>query len=403
VPSIRTAVRNFSAGLQSLREQRLRALLSALGVMVGSSAIILLVSIATGVQDDVKSQVSDLGVNVLVVVPGRIEEGTFNPNFGGMSYLREVDAERCREVRGVARAEPFSFVGGGIRNGAKVASPLIAAATPDWFEMRPVRMQAGRVFTAADDRSDVVVLGSIAKQELFGEVSAVGRTVEINQRTYRVIGVTEDKKQEQSLLSFGSFQNMVYLSFHRLLRVQPDLQTARIMIQIRPDVEPKALIKQLDKVFEKRLDRQQFQVLTQEDLLGLIYKLMGILTWLLTGLTSIALFVGGVGIMTVMLMAVNERSAEIGIRKTVGAKNSDIFQQFLIEAVVLSLGGGLAGLIFSYFADLALYRFTPVKPEITPGIVALAFAVSVLVGAAFGLIPALNAARKDPVVALRVG
>ncbi len=394
-------LRNFSAALQSLREQVLRSFLSALGIMVGASAIILLVSIATGVQDDVRTQVRDLGVNVLVVVPGRIEEGTFNPNFGGMSYLKEIDAKRCSQVTGVIRAEPFTFVGGGIRNGAKVASPLLAAATPGWFKMRPLSMQEGRVFTEKDEAEDVVVLGSIAKKQLFGSESAIGKKVDINQRMYRVVGVTEDKRQEQSLFSFGSLQNLVYLSYHRLHKVEPELQTARIMIQIRPDIEPKALIKRLDKVFEKRLDRQQFQVLTQEDLLGLVYKLMGILTWLLTGLTSIALFVGGVGIMTVMLMAVNERSSEIGIRKTVGAKKADIFQQFLIEAIALSLAGGLVALAFSASIDYLLYKFTPVKPEITVQIVFLAFAVSTVVGGVFGLLPALNAARKDPVAALR--
>ena len=387
--------------LQSLREQKVRALLSALGITVGSSAIILLVSIATGVQSDVKSQVQDLGMNVLVVVPGRIEEGTFNPNFGGMSYLKDIDAERCSKVAGVVRAEPFTFVGGGIRNGKRVASPLLAAAHSGWFAMRPVRMQEGRVLTPADEHSDVVVLGSIAKKQLFGSESAVGKSVDVNQRTYRVIGVTEDKQKEQSLLSFGSLQNLVYLPYRRLKQVQPDLQTDRIMIQILPEAEPKALIKHLDKVFEQRLDRQQFQVLTQEDLLGLIYKLMGILTWLLTGLTSIALFVGGVGIMTVMLMAVNERSGEIGIRKTVGAKRIDIFFQFLTESILLAASGGLVGLILSYFVDYGLYRFTPVKPMITVPIVILAFAVSMLVGGVFGLLPALNAAKKDPVDALR--
>jgi putative ABC transport system permease protein len=392
---------NFYSALQSIREQKFRAILSALGVTVGSSAIILLVSIATGVQADVTSQVRDLGVNVLVVVPGRIEDGTFNPNFGGMSYLKEIDATRCGQVPGVIRAEPFTFVGGGIRNGAKVASPLLAAATPGWFLMRPVKLQEGRVLQPQDEKADVVVLGSIAKKQLFGDSPAVGKTVEVNQRKYRVIGVTEDKKQEQSMLSFGSMQNLVYLSFHRLKQIQPDLQTDRIMIQIRPDAEPKQLIKRLDQVFQKRLDRQQFQVLTQEDLLGLVYKLMGILTWLLTGLTSIALFVGGVGIMTVMLMSVNERSSEIGIRKTVGARGADIFYQFLVESVILSLGGGTVGLLLSYLVDLALYRFTPVKPEITIGIVFLAFSVSITVGAIFGLIPALNASRKDPVAALR--
>jgi len=342
-----------------------------------------------------------LGVNVLVVVPGRIEDGTFNPNFGGMSYLKNEDAERLAKVEGVIRAEPFTFVGGGIRRKDKTANPFLAAATPGWFHMRPLQMQEGRTFDEKDEHDDVVVLGSIAKEQLFGKEKAVGQAVTINKRTYRVLGVTQDKKMEQSLFSFGSLQNLVYLPWRRLKEVEPDLQTDRIMIQIRPDVEPRALVKRLDAVMGERLDRQQFQVLTQEDLLGLVYKLMGILTWLLTGLTSIALFVGGVGIMTVMLMSVNERAKEIGIRKTVGARRADVFVQFLCEAIALALSGGVVGLLISYGVCLALYYQTPVKPMITPAIVGLSFLVCVLVGAVFGLIPAVRASRKDPVEAMR--
>lgn len=369
--------------------------------MVASVAIVLLISIATGVRNDVTDQVRDLGVNVLVVVPGRIEDGTFNPNFGGMSYLKAEDAERLAKVPGVVRAEPFTFVGGGIRYKTKMANPFLAAATPGWFRMRPLNMQSGKTFTESDEHSDVVVLGSLAKQQLFGTQEAVGQTVTINKRDYRVIGVTQDKKQEQSLFSFGSLQNLVYVPWRRLKEVEPDLQVDRIMIQIQPDVEPKALIKQMDSALLQRLDKQQFQVLTQEDLLGLVYKLMGILTWLLTGLTSIALFVGGVGIMTVMLMSVNERSKEIGIRKTVGAHRRDIFGQFLCEAIAIAVVGGTAGLAISYVVCLALYYETPVKPMITQSIIVLSFLVCVLVGAFFGLLPAVRASRKDPVEAMR--
>jgi len=392
---------NFLAAIGSLRAQWQRAVLSATGIMVGVTAIILLVSIATGVQKDISEQVSELGVNVLVVIPGRIGESmSFNPNFGGMSYLQEGDATTAKSVDGVLDAIPFTFVGGGLRNGKKIASSLLVATEPAWFTMRPTNFEEGRALQEND--TNVIVIGSVAKNELFGaKGSAIGKEVTINGSPYRVVGVTTDRKSEQSLFSMGSLQNLVYVPFGYFKSKVANLQVDRIMIHVKPDAEPKALIKKLDAQLSKRLDRQQFQVLTQEDLLGLVYKLMSILTWLLTGLTSIGLFVGGVGIMTVMLMSVNERSVEIGIRKATGAKRSDIFKQFLMEAATLSLLGGGIGLAFSGLVCAALTAYTPVKPLITVGIVAMAISVSLAVGCIFGLIPAMNAARKDPVGALR--
>jgi putative ABC transport system permease protein len=390
---------NLVFALRSLRDGWTRAVLSALGITVGAAAIALLVSIALGVREDVESQVRDLGVNVLVVVPGRLDSGTFNPNFGGASYLSEADAKALGKVPGVVRAEPFSFVGGGIRVGEKTASPFLAACTPGWFAMRPVVLREGRTFREGE--GDVTVLGSLAADSLFEKASAVGKKVTINGRGYTVVGVTQDKKQEGSLLSFGSLQNLVYVPYDRLKQVQPNLQTDRIMIQARPDAEPKALIQRCEAILGKRLDRAQFQVLTQEDLLGLIYKLMGILTWLLTGLTSIALFVGGVGIMTVMLMSVNERAKEIGVRKAVGARSQDIFLQFLFEALLLAVCGGLAGLLLTLTVDKGLDLYTPIHPKITLGVVALSLLTSLGVGGIFGVVPAMKAARKDPVAALR--
>ncbi len=364
-------------------------------------AVVLLISIATGVQQDVTDQVKDIGINVLVVIPGRIESGTFNPNLGGQSFITEADAVRVRQVPGVIRSAPFSFIGGGIHNGPKYANPLLVATTPDWFAMHPMKLQSGRILNQADDTQDFCVIGSVAKEELFGTQEAIGKKVDINKRQYAIVGVTQDKKAETSLFSMGSLQNVVYVSYKRLKAQSKELQTQRIMIEISPDAEPRKLIKDLDKVLGETLDRQQFQVLTQEDLLGLVYKLIGILTWLVTGLTSIALLVGGVGIMTVMLMSVSERAKEIGIRKTVGATQRDIFVQFLSESLALALAGGLIGLALSLLICAALRSFTPIKPLVTPGIVLLSFAMSAGTGGVFGLLPAVRAAKKDPVESIR--
>jgi len=394
---------NLQASIYSLKEHWQRALLSILGITVAAIAIVLLISIAIGVRTDISDQIKDLGVNLIVVLPGRIDPSNmmFNPNLAGISFLAEEDAQRVKSVQGVVRATPLTFAGGGIRRGKEDAFPITIATTPDWFLIRPVRMMAGKTFDWSQESSDVCVLGSIAKEQLFGSQDAIGQSIYYNKRPYRIVGVTQDKKSTDSLFSMGGFENVAYFPYHALKKEIPDLQTHRIMIQTAPDVEPKSLVKRVDAVIGQRLDHQQYSVLTQEDLLGLIYQVMGILTWLLTGLTSIALFVGGVGIMAIMLMSVNERAKEIGIRKTGGATRKDIFVQFLVESIVLGAMGGAIGLAVSWVVCQFFLHYTKIHPMITMQTVLLSFGVCVGVGAIFGVLPATNAARKDPVVALR--
>ncbi len=394
---------NVRSAFRSLREQWQRSILSALGIMVGSTAIILLVSIATGVQKDVSKQVSDLGVNLLIILPGRVDEGSmFSASMIGISYLADEDVENVKTVPGVQRAVPISFVGGGIRYGENSSpSTLVMATRPDWFRMRNMNLAEGRLFDASDESKPVCVMGGVANKKLFPNGGGLGKEIDYNGVKYQVLGITADAETENSLFSMGSFENVVYIPLSYMKTQVPKLQYDRIMVQTQPDREPRALVKAVEAKLAQRLDRETYSVLTQEDLLNLVFKLMGILTWLLTGLTSIALFVGGVGIMTVMLMSVNERFKEIGIRKTVGATRRDVFVQFLVEAVTLATLGGTVGLALSYAVCLALYYGTPIKPMVTVEIVALSFLVCLGVGAVFGLVPALRAAKKDPVDAMR--
>lgn len=394
---------NIQAAIQSLRESWQRAVLSGSGVAVASVSIILLVSIGLGVEKDVRGQVEDLGVNILIVVPGHVVlTGGFNPNLAGQSWFRESNAADLRQVNGVERVAMLTFAGGGVRYEKTDAFPMVIACTPEWFDIRRVDMLAGRTFSDSDGASSNVVLGQTAKEILFKDGEAVGRQVRINGRDFKVLGVTKEKLAGQSMFTMQGFQNVAYIPFKAMKAASPNMQIDRLIVKSRPDVEPKTLVKSLESTLGKSLDRQQFSVLTQEDLLGLIFQVVGILSTLVVGLTAIGLFIGGVGIMTVMMMSVGERRKEIGVRKATGAKRGDIFVQFLTESALIGLGGVSVGLGFSAIVCQLLARFTSIKPLLTLTTVGMAFAVGLGVGCLFGIWPAVRAAKLDPVDSLRL-
>jgi putative ABC transport system permease protein len=395
---------NVRTGMASLIEQRSRALLSSLGIAVGSLAILLLVSIAVGVRADVTREVDGIGVNLLIVIPGRIEEGSMFPSgMLGISQIKDEDVARVAQVPGVRRAVPITFVGTGINSkDAKSGLTLVVATEPGFFQARSSKFREGRPLASGDSRARVCVLGSVAADRLFPGRSALGESVRHGGVEYQVVGVTADPGTSGGMLSQGGFENMAMVPYELIRRAETASQIDRIFIQTEPNREPKSLVAQVDRALGQRLERDSYSVLTQQDLLQLVFKVMTILTTLLAGLTSIALLVGGVGILTVMLMSVQERTREIGIRKAFGARRSDIFFQFLSEAAVLSTLGGLAGLAISAATAWGLARFTAIKPILNLPIVGLAMGVCLAVGVVFGLLPALKASNRDPVQSLRL-
>lgn len=377
-------------------------MLTASGVAVGSIAVLLLVSIGVGVEKDIKGQVEGLGVNLLIVVPGQFNKGFgFNPNLAGQSYLKESHAESLERLNGVVETALLTFAGGGVRKGNTEAFPFVIACSPEWFSVRPVQLAEGAVFEKAESRH-VVVLGQIAKEELFGKASAVGQSVTVSGKSYKVVGVTKETTSGSSLFAMQGFENVAYIPYETLKKENPATQIDRIFLKTAPDVEPKSLVDSVTSELGKSLDQQQFGVLTQEDLLGLIYKVFGILGTLVVGLTAISLFIGGVGVMTVMLLGVNERRKEIGVRKATGATRRHIFWQFLTESTVTGVAGVVLGLLFSSLVIVALARATSIKPVMTPATVLMAVGIGLGLGSLFGVLPAIRAAKQDPITALRM-
>ncbi len=368
--------------------------------MAATIAVVLLASIAIGVRKDFTDQVQDLGVNTLIIIPGKLAGG-FNFNLGGASYLKKTDADRLQRIKGVASTGAWTFVGGGATYQGNQAASFLVATTPSWFRIKKFELEEGRLLTPADDHQDVTLIGSIAKEGLFGVAPALGKKIRINGRDYEVIGVTKDEKQDDSLMSMGSFQNLIYIPFARLHELVPTSQTDRLLVQLDSKVEPSALLGTLKAELGKTLDEEQFDVLTQKDLLKVVYKFTNILQWLLVGLTGIALFVGGIGILNVMLLSVGERTSEIGIRKAMGATHGSIFRQFLAESIGICLLGTLVGLVFSGGVCVLLAKFSPINPIVTWQTVLGTIGASMLTGLLSGISPSMKAARKDPVRAIQ--
>lgn len=391
------------SAIVSIWEHRSRSLLSALGILVGTMAVMLLISIAVGVREDVRNQVEELGVNLVVVVPGRIDVS--NPVGGtgniGVSPFTNLDVVSLRGTRGVRSVARWMFVGGTVESNAGPVRALPLGVDPDWFKMRFHRFSDGKSFLSGDD--PYVVIGPAVANLLYPSMNAVGQSLKVNGVEFKIIGVTQESGST-SFFGGNPFQIVVYIPYETAVKqlARGQTQIDRIWAQTDASVEPEIIKSRIKASLLKTQNGQEtFTVLTQDDLLAAIYKVLDILTYLVVGISAIALFVGGVGIMTVMLMNVNERKREIGIRKTVGARRRDIFYQFLTEAILLTVSGGVLGLMMTWIAILGLERWTPIRAVLSIEVILLGFLLSVCVGCFFGLVPAVRAARKDPVESMR--
>jgi len=395
---------NVGSALRGIATNPLRSTLTVLGVVIGVASVIVLVAFARGAQREVTAQIQTLGTNVCVVAPGKIRQDGFGYAIGtGVNNFTEADLAMLRRVAGVRAIAPILRLNVGVWRGnrfPKLALPV--GTTPDFLTVRRLRIHHGRFLQPGDAGRTVCVLGSGIAADLWPGENPVGQSLEIDRRAYEVIGVVEQRAVSGSFFGGQELDALIYLPIET---VQAQLRTRQIhyvFVEVDPRQPPDLVVERMRQAMLRwRGGRDDFTILRSRDMLEMFYKVFNLMATLLVGITSISLLVGGIGIMNVMLMAVTERTKEIGIRKTVGARRLDIFLQFLTEAVLLSLIGGAQGVALAYAGCAVARRLTPLTPIIDASAIVLAAGVCIAVGVIFGVLPAMKAAYQDPIDALR--
>ncbi|HZO91385.1 MAG TPA: ABC transporter permease [Chthonomonadaceae bacterium] len=395
---------NIFSAFDALRQNWLRSLLTMTGIIIGVLSIVTLVAILHGVKAEIARQVEGLGANLVLVVPSKLDEnGQMNPAaMIGFSTLTQKDVDALQRVPGVAKLSPVCIVSGTVDlKSGKSASAFIVATNRDGVMMNPTPLAEGRYFD--DTEGNVCVLADRPRHDLFGNGPAVGQTVRIRNREWKVVGVL-GKPDNDGTLSHAmlGLNTLIYLPISTTRRQLPGGQINRIVLKTDYRHPAEEMITALNTaLLTAHHGKEDFGVITQKKGLALVFKLLNMAEALLVLIAAISMFVAGVGIMNIMLVAVTERTHEIGLRKAVGARRVDIFEQFLTEAIVLALVGGGVGLLLSQAICTLIGRYSPLTPQITAGVVGMALGVCILVGLLFGVTPAVRAARLNPIDALR--
>lgn len=390
--------------LKSLFRNKTRSILTMIGIIIGVSAVILLVSIGQGLQKYITDQFEQLGANLVVVVPGRVGRDGGNalaggpPNFNA-TKLTIKDGEEIAKLGG-----PIASVGVGIENQGTVEYKgkskytTIGGMSSSYMKIRNLTVSRGRALIPTDDRAgrNVVILGESVIEKLFGGGEVLGKEVTIGGQKFQVVGVLSKIGSGGFGVDINNFAIIPVTSAQKIF----GMKTVMVIgVKAESKEEISQVINIVKRHLSKKYDDNDFSVVDQSSLVDSINQILGVVTVALGGIAAISLVVGGVGIMNIMLVSVTERTREIGLRKAVGAKPSDILYQFLIEAVVLSLTGGAIGILIGALGSWGLSKV--VSTSISIWSVILAFGVSATVGIIFGVAPAIRASKLNPIEALK--
>ncbi len=397
----------FKMAAKTLVSNKLRSSLTMLGIIIGNASVITLVGLGRGAQTLAKNQLSNLGANVLFIVPGNNDTRRRGIAFPKNLVLDDAYAIE-EQVPSVKKVAPQISANEIVQSNSKSLSISIAGVTPEFLQVRSFEVDEGRFISQNDVKGSrsVVVIGPDLKTEFFNDDIALGKNIRIKDHSYEIIGILEPKGAV-----FGSNQDKnAYIPLttmvNRITGKDPTFGISLSFISVEAISKNKTSaakfqITNLLRQRHKILRDDDFAVRSQEDALNIVTNITSGLTFLLAGIGAVSLIVGGIGIMNIMLVSVSERTEEIGLRKAIGAKQSDVLIQFLFEALILSVIGGLIGTVTGLSGIYIIGIITPLPASVGIPTTLSTMIISGSIGLIFGVLPAKRASKLDPIVALR--
>lgn len=393
--------------VKALNNNKLRCFLTMLGIIIGVASVITMLAIGQGSKISIKEQISEMGSNMIMIHPGNMQRGGVRQNSDDMQTLKVADYEAMKELEGVAAVSPTVNSSGQLVVGNNNYPSQIYGVTPDYLDIRKLKVKDGTMFSDHDIKTaaKVCILGKTVVDNLFpnGE-NPVGRVIRFGKIPLTVVGVLESKGtntmgQDQDDIVIAPYTTVM----KRILAIdyiQGIFASATDENQTEKTIESITDLLRSNHKIQTDGDND-FEIRSQQELSSMMNSTSDMMTILLACIAGISLLVGGIGIMNIMYVSVTERTREIGLRMSIGARGIDILSQFLIEAVIISVSGGIIGILVGVLASIAVNIIAHWPVFIQPWSVLLSFAVCTVTGVFFGWYPAKKAASLDPIEAIR--
>jgi putative ABC transport system permease protein len=397
---------HFRIAVEALRSNKWRSLLTMLGIIIGVVSVVTTVSLGEGAKRGIIAQIDQSGEHLITVRPGRAVSTSDQPtNLFGTTYsgtLSENDYHTVASVPGTKHVVPFSYVSNTVtRENKTFDKGLVIGTTQDLPAVLGQELLYGIFFEDDEPQRNAAVIGPHVAEQLFGENVPIGKYLTIRGKQFVVRGIF-DEFDTSPLAPTSDYNSAVFIQYDVGKELTGDSDIYQMLVHPTDKSQTSEVSDRMTEVLRTaHANQDDFTVLEQEDRLANANEMLTLMTGFVAGIAAISLIVGGIGILNIMLVAVTERTHEIGIRKAIGATNKQILDQFLTEAVLLSVAGGIIGIVLSLLANYLIRIFTNLTPVLTWPIMVVAFGVSVAVGVIFGVTPALTAARKRPIDALR--